>query len=704
MGDLLEYKSDLYHRANFGADASDIFPEESFFEIVSEMLSEIGLLDNVVYCPYRNTKRGMRIDGYSWNDLEKTLCALIVNFTNEPDIVETLTQKEIRESSKRVNRFIEKITDNSFIDSMEVTDPGRVAAIEIRDHLDEAIKFRLVFLTDQQLSTRVKKIESDKIFDIVTSVEIWDIERLRDLDSSGSDFEEFTVDLESLGSTINALPANISENGISTYLAVMPGNLLSEIYNEYGQQLLESNVRTFLDFRASTNKGMRKSLLVEPEHFFAYNNGLTVTATGVQTRKINGQLEITHIENMQIVNGGQTTASIYFSPKDKKGSIKSSTGDLYFKNIDLTKVNIQMKLTVIGEKETADILKANIATFANSQNAIQQSDLVSNHPFHLSIEKRSRSQIMPANDSGLPSKWFYERVRGQYSTQLRALSIPAQKRFITEYPKAQIFNKTDMAKYENTWRMKPHVVKKGAQANLKELGSAITKEFENNEDAFGASFYKDMVSKMILFRHSDSAILSSDWYKEERGLKAEIVTYSISLLRHKLKEQDQDINLEKIYNQQSLPLSLTNLITGLARKIRESISDPVFTDGVQNPSEFCKSERGWKKIQTLEVGISTLDSSDVLNKAQATEAKKEKKEVDKAAKSINDIDYLMNVSENEWRAISSFFSKSYFPDHKYVGLANTYANIHIGKMPSDAQLKLCKSIRDEAHENGFEFI
>lgn len=311
---------------------------------------------------------------------------------------------------------------------------------------------------------------------------------------------------------------------------------------------------------------------------------------------------------------------------------------------------------------------------------------------------------MPASSSGLPSKWFYERVRGQYATQLRALSTTAQKRFITEYPKSQIFNKTDMAKYENTWRMKPHVVKKGAQANLKELGSIITKEYEKNEDSFGASFYNDLVSKMILFRHSDSAISSSAWYKEERGLKAEIVTYSVSLLRHKLKEQDKDINLEKIYNQQSLSSSLSNLIVELARRVRDSISDPIFTNGVQNPSEFCKSERGWKKVQSLEVDISSLAPSDFLTKTQTSEANKEKKEVDKAAKAINHVDYLMSVTEDEWRAISSFFSRTYSPDHRYVKLANTYANTYIGRMPSDNQLKLCKSVREEAHENGFEYV
>ena len=170
---------------------------------------------------------------------------------------------------------------------------------------------------------------------------------------------------------------------------------------------------------------MRKSLVTEPEHFFAYNNGLTVTATGIETEIESGQLVLTALENMQIVNGGQTTAAIYFSPREK-GGIKGADKTYSYSSIDLDKVYVQMKLTVIEDKQEAESIKANIATFANSQNSIQQSDLVSNHPFHLNIETRSRKQLMPAGEAGLSTKWFYERARGQYTTKLRALKGTAR--------------------------------------------------------------------------------------------------------------------------------------------------------------------------------------------------------------------------------------------------------------------------------------
>ncbi|MDA7880656.1 AIPR family protein [Mariniblastus sp.] len=463
-------------------------------------------------------------------------------------------------------------------------------------------------------------------------------------------------------------------------------------------------MRTFLDFRAGTNRGMRKTLVTEPEHFFAYNNGITVTATSAETKEIDGQLVITSLENMQIVNGGQTTAAIYFSPREK-GGIRSADQTHSYSDIDLSKVYLQMKLTVIDNKEAGESLKSSIATFANSQNSIQQSDLVSNHPFHLNIETRSRKQIMPPGANGLSSKWFYERARGQYSTHLRGLTAAQRRRFEAEYPKKQVFTKTDLAKYENTYRMKPFIVKKGAQANLKALGVEIIKEFEKDESAFGPAFYNDLVAKMILFRGVDTAILQAAWYKEERGLKAEIVTYSIALLRHKLRELREDIDLESIYRRQGISDKLLGKIVSLARLIREHITDFTFTDGVTNPSEFCKSEKGWRKIQAIDVDLSGLGQGDILTSAGASEAKKDRNHTNKISKSITGLELVMQVSQKEWVLIAEFNTERFPSNHRNVGIPRKCANFHTtGDLPSDKQMEYAKTIREAAYEAGFDFI
>ena len=704
MDELKVYKNEIFNTISIDSDTNSTFPEESYFEYVSDLLSNAGILDNVEYCPYKNTRKGIRIDGYSWNALEKTICGIVVNFTNELDVVDTLTNSQVGDIGKRVTRFFQNISNPAFIESLEVTDPGRIAASEIELYLQDAIKFRVVIFTDQVLSTRVKQVAIDDILGRKTSIEIWDLERLKGLEKSDLEYEEFTVDIKGFGSGVRILPANVSEHGFSTYLGVMPAQLLSNIYDEFGQRLLESNVRTFLDFRAGTNRGMRKSLLTEPEQFFAYNNGITVTATAVVTKQEEGQLFITSMDNMQIVNGGQTTAAIYFSPREK-GGIKSADGIHNYSNIDLSKVYVQMKLTVIEDKKIADVMKANIATFANSQNSIQQSDLISNHPFHLNIETRSRKQLMPAGESGLSSKWFYERVRGQYSTQLKALNGRQRAKFEAEYPKKHVFTKTDMAKYENTWRMKPYMVKKGAQANLKALGGAIIKEFDHDESVFGPVFYNDLVAKMLLFRMVDVAILQARWYKTEKGLKAEIVTYSIALLRHTLLQSKKDINLSTIFENQCVSESLLSRIVSIAYIVRNNITDFEFTGGVTNPSEFTKSEKGWLRCQKIQVNLDGLDEKDILFGNQVVEASQERNAVIEVAKSISLLDQVMSFTSKEWEFVSAFNSQTYPYTHKNVSVPNScVALINHGKLPTDRQLKMALEIRNKAYEEGFDFI
>jgi hypothetical protein len=704
MDELLKYHQELFDLCSIGAEANATFPQEGFFEYVHEMLGEAGVLDNIEYCPYVNSRLGIKIDGYSWNELEKVINIICLDYTNERDDVQSLSNENIKKAGERVTRFIKKIGDDKFYANLATTDPGREALDLISEFIDSAIKFRVVLITDKTLSTRVKKIEMASIIGLPTVLEIWDLDRLKLLDGSDSDFEEFNVDLTKWSKGVKVLPANTLSDGVSTYLGVMPGHLLSEIYNEFGQRLLESNVRTFLDFRAGTNRGMRKSLLQEPENFFAYNNGITVTGSKIETQTFDGQIHVTKIENMQIVNGGQTTAAIYFSPREK-GSIKGLNEEKYFKDIDLQKVYVQMKLTVVGDKETSDAMKSNIATFANSQNSIQLSDLVSNHPFHLNIESRSRNQLVPSGEDGIPTKWFYERARGQYNTQKRALAGPQIRKFEMEYPKHQVFSKTDMAKYENTWRMKPHIVKRGAQANLKSLGSEIISEFDKNPDDFGVNFYKDLVSKMILFRRADKAIQFSVWYKENKGLKAETVTYTLALIRHSILKTGRDINLDLIYQKQALSTSLLALIVSTAQDVKQHIEDPIFRDGVANQSEFCKSERGWKKIQNIGVDLSKLNSEDYIDEQQKSERIKDQQANIVVSKTISFTEQVLQVTETEWTLIAKYNASIYPPSHANVGIPiKCAAFLKGGSMPSDRQLKLAIEIRKNAYSDGFDFL
>jgi len=237
------------------------------------------------------------------------------------------------------------------------------------------------------------------------------------------------------------------------------------------------------------------------------------------------------------------------------------------------------------------------------------------------------------------------------------------------------------------------------------VGSVNIKEFEKKEEEFGAVFFNDLVAKMLLFRAADYAIPRSDWYREEKGLKAEVVTYTLALLRFSLQKNKKDINLERIYKKQAVSKPLIDYIVELGKFVRDKITDPTFRGGIANPSEFCKSEKGWLKFQELEIDLSSLDPQDLLTHSQLEEVKEKKIELHKTSKIITDLEYVMEVSSNEWLAISNFYTEKYDAMHMSARIPIKCAGlIQKGKMLTDKQLKMAVLIRNQAYVEGFDYV
>lgn len=664
--DIKEYKIELLNRVRAGSEATASFTKDNFFEEISKILMDRGIYDDIEQHVYINTQKGINIDGYCWNDIEKVLSGIIVKYSDDVELV-TISQSEIEKLGKQCSKFISNITNKKFLDSLAVTDPGRGLADTLLNYKEPAIKFRVIVITDHLLSDRVKlnKIKIDNIFDKETKIDIYDLEQIKSLDSNENDTAEPTdIDLCEYtgGNGLKALPANISEKGISSYLCIMPGSVLAELFDNHGQKLLEANVRTFLQFNNQVNRGLRKTLLKNPSDFFSYNNGLTVTASDIRVENVDGQLYITNIVDMQIVNGGQTTSAIYFSPREK-----GIQDGIDFRSIDLSKVFVQMKLTVINDKEKSEIIKENVARFANSQNKVQSSDLMSNHPLHRMIEKHSRSHQVPPGENNIRTYWFYERARGQYQTKLRVFRTATEKKkFEAINPKPQVFSKTDFAKYENTWRMLPHIVKKGAQKNLSEIAPFLIELYEKDSANFELPFYQDLISKMILFRKADKAIQhESNWYQAGGGgLKAETVTYTIALLRHLLLQDKKDINLKRIYDNQNISESLKTQLLDLGQLVRDKILDINFRDGTSNPSEFCKTEKAWNKFKNIKYPLMFLSDADFHSGEEIKNQKDTKKKLSKTSSKISAFEQVKDISSKEWVSILKFMQNRYPPGTK----------------------------------------
>ena len=105
------------------------------------------------------------------------------------------------------------------------------------------------------------------------------------------------------------MKANLGDDAdYDAYLGIVPGKFLADIYLKYGSKLLQGNIRAFLSVRGKVNKGIRDTIINHPENFFTFNNGIAIVARSVSFSD-DGTL-ITSLKDPQIINGGQTTASL----------------------------------------------------------------------------------------------------------------------------------------------------------------------------------------------------------------------------------------------------------------------------------------------------------------------------------------------------------------------------------------------------------
>jgi hypothetical protein len=497
--------------------------------------------------------------------------------TDQRNQLETLGKKEIETEFNRLRSFIESCRNDQFINNFDRIRQVRQFAGEINKNWNEITKIRLCIITDKKVSQRVDGLSAISIDGVAVVHSIWDIQRLADISMSGKGREEISVKLEEdFGGALPALRAAHDLTDYAAYLLVLPGETLARIFDRYDTRLLESNVRVFLQARGGVNKGIRDTIDKFPDKFLAFNNGITATASRIEVDEINGQVQIKTIDDLQIVNGGQTTASIHSA---------------FRKKTDLSKVFVQMKLSVIGEVADEDLV-SQISRYANSQNKVSDADFFSNHPYHKRFEKFSRENFAPSKDGMfVRTKWFYERARGQYLDMLgRAKS---KGRAENEYPKKQVLTKTDHAKYEMTFGGHPYLVSKGAQHNFKGFAATIAARWATADSDFDRSYFESAISRAILFREGEKLVSDADWY--DGGYRAQAVTYTWSKIVFDLEQMGKRIDFNRIWQEQAV----SDLIRSQFLEIGESVYAFLFrpVSGVSNIGELTKKAEFWESLK-----------------------------------------------------------------------------------------------------------
>jgi hypothetical protein len=584
--DIRDFFHGLAQELLVKAEVSGNFMLAAFMETFAEELLETGFIEGFEFCHWR-AERGMRVDGYWFND-EGGVDLFIADFEQRQE-PQSLTWTEADAAFRRLARFLDAAMNSDLASRLEMTTPEHDLARQIADRRTTLQRVNLILFSERILSERVQGIPEMSTGGLTITRNIWDISRLYRHRSSRGHREPIDIDLVHMfGRGIPCLRVHPAAEAAQTFLMVMPGELLASLYERFGACLLEQNVRTFLQARGQVNRGIRETILRDPGMFIAYNNGITATARRVEGVGSAASPEITRMNDLQIVNGGQTTASLFHVSRRDRA--------------DLSRVFVQMKLTVIdGDQE--EMVVSRISRYANTQNRVSAADFFSNHPFHVRMEEFSRRIWAPAHRGAQrETHWFYERARGQYADAQTMLTTAERRRFLAEYPRAQVFTKTDLARFENVWDDHPRFVNLGAQKNFVRFAQRIGQEWAKSGDPFDESWFRRTVARALIFHAAERIVTGQPWYSG--GYRANIVAYTLAVLAEVARRRSRVMDWQAIWNRQEIGDGLEQAIALVAREVHQDITQP--PPGTSNISEWCKKEACWTRLQGRIGQIETL--------------------------------------------------------------------------------------------------
>lgn len=614
--------------------------EQFFTQWATDLLADAGETENVRVSydeKALGTKLQHKINAYSISDNYETVDLFIAIFKGSDDIVK-VGKDEIETASKRISNFFKKglLKDyvNEIEESSQIFDFAQTLSNsdELRTNL---VRVNAIILTDGSYQGEIPKFITVSDFNIY--FRIIDINYLFQIDDKSH--LPIEIDFKEDGFDVPCILAPTENEKYQSYLAIIPGEALAKIYGKFGSRLLEQNVRSFLQFTGKINKGIRTTIIKEPHMFLAFNNGLAATADEVTlVKEENGNgIYISKVKDFQIVNGGQTTASIYHTfTKDK--------------SVDIKNIFVQLKLTIIKNSEYYADIVSRISEYANTQNKVSVADLSSNRPFHIGFEKLSRSILTPFdNSTGKKTRWFYERSRGQYrNARLKEGNVKSAKvkSFDITNPKNQVISKEDLAKYVNSFQevydgkkliIGPHVVAKGNQKNYIGFLNSLSSDVVDN------IYFEDTIAKTILFRSAEKIYgIKPNAIGDMRYIT---VPYSLSLLGY---ISNNKLDLYKIWKTQRISKELSELLKDLMilceNFIKETAPGSLY-------GEWAKKLECWESLKEYikEYDIA-IPEEDVVSKSNLKRIRISDSEIDNSF--YKEIEATVkNVSPEKWKEI-----------------------------------------------------
>ncbi len=668
-------------------------PEQIFTEISLSLLADAGETENCrVSYDEKITRRGVehKINGYSLYENYETL-DLFITLYHGKDEIQSVSKKDVEKAMNKLLNFFQNAIFGDYINKIEESSQifdlaQTLAKVEaVKEYLS---RVNLFLITDGQVKSDFKS--ADYVDEYPVFFKVIDINYLFNMSSTSR--IPIEIDFSDDDFQIPCIVNDTINDEYQSYLAIIPGHALADIYEIYGPRLLEQNVRSFLQFTGKFNRGIRDTILKEPHMFLAFNNGIAATAEEIKIIDLpdNRGKGIGYIKDFQIVNGGQTTASIYHTWKKNK-------------NVDLSQIFVQLKITIIKNKKNFGSIIGRIAEYANTQNKVSTSDLSSNRENHIILEKLSRTiWAPPTKDKTQQTRWFFERARGQYkNARLReGFTSSKKKSFDIKNPKNQVLTKENLAKYVNTWQeiykgnklvIAPHIVVRGSQKNYV---SFLTYNFKEKPDNI---FYEDTVAKAILFKNSEKIYgVKPNSIGDMRFIA---VPYSIGWLGFKTQYK---LDLYKIWKNQDISDNLKSTLYDIMFNVEQFIKNnaPGSLYG-----EWAKKEECWNQIKKQDFGIDLKILSDDFEKENSLRRRKLTESDIENSLLHSEMNLVKSIPINKWNEINkmSEFIEELTPLLKSRTI-NISSSLKMNKGLSEKQIKDAISIIDIVIQKSPDFF
>jgi len=626
VNELIQLREDILSSSK-GQDG--FIDEQLVLTEALELMFDAKLVDSQDFNDtfFKLNEPSTKLNGYAINESQERLQIFLVaeDFTREDLGQEDalVYEKGVYEKQlKRAIRFVRNSLNGTQVEQIQHADPARALSVFLSTedgiYNTDAIEVFLISLSasvsrrgselqprdvnfpDQSLSVKQKAGSEVKKKEILLLQRVIDLNFMHSIIDSRGKRQPLEIDFErDFGEKLEVLQA-AQESNFESYLGVISADLLFNLYRKYSSRLLEKNVRSFLQFTNETNKGMKRTIRDHPEKFIAYNNGLTITATKVKTSSHRRKFYIDTLTDFQIVNGGQTTASIYFSKKE---------------GLDVSQIRVMAKINVVkseDEKELEELISS-VSQFSNTQSRVSAVDLRSRNPQLQEIKKLSESVATPSG-----SKWFFERAKGDFRTKKRmagAQGKALEKRFPTNVR----FTKEQLAKYYTAWGDQPFLVKKGGEKVFRDFIEAISPDVDERENIkIDRTFYEELIAKIILFRSMEK--IYGVGQNAIGQIRAAAVPYVISciFITFDGKVGGNKFNLLRIWKNEKLEEDLSVYLKNLLILMNNLIKKYSLSDDL---GEYSKKPELWTAIfgsPELKSFLASSDSEVIIRKYSVT--------------------------------------------------------------------------------------